>query len=327
MKVKIVLVFLLVTFAAEAQVYKNEEPFAHTYSIVARDPETGEMAVGVQSHWFSVGSVVSWGEAGVGVVATQSFVNKSFGPRGLALLKEGKTAKEALDILLSTDEAKGVRQVSIIDSKGNVATHTGDNCIPFAGHSKGDNFSAQANMMLESTVWDAMAKAYLENDELPLAERVIEALKAAQMEGGDIRGKQSAALLVVSGDASTKEWEDPMIDLRVDDNKNPLQELERLLKVYRAYEHMNEGDLAMEENDMTKALEEYGAAMRMFPDNVEMKYWTAVTLANNGKMDEALEMFGEVFGADKNWKELTRRIAKGGFLTVSDEDLQKILDQ
>ncbi|MGK7391649.1 MAG: DUF1028 domain-containing protein [Candidatus Cyclobacteriaceae bacterium M2_1C_046] len=317
-------ILCLFLFSAEAQLYLQKEPFAHTYSIVARDPETGEMAVGVQSHWFSVGSVVSWGEAGVGVIATQSFVNKSFGPRGLALLKEGKTAQQALDILLSTDEAKGVRQVGIIDANGNVATHTGDACIPYAGHKQGNNFSVQANMMLTDDVWPAMADAYEKNSHLPLAERVMATLEAAEKAGGDIRGKQSAALLVVSGDPETPEWEDPKIDLRVDDSREPLKELRRLLTVYRAYEHMNKGDLALEENDMQKALEEYNAAMVMFPDNLEMQFWTAVTLANNDQLEKALPMFKRVFEEDKNWKELTKRIA-GGILTVDKEEMERIM--
>lgn len=319
-------IFCFMLLSAEAQLYLHKEPFAHTYSIVARDTVTGDMAVGVQSHWFSVGSVVSWGEAGVGVVATQSFVNKSFGPRGLALLKEGKTAQEALDILLATDEAKDVRQVGIIDAKGNIATHTGDACITYAGHEQGDNFSVQANMMLTDYVCPAMAEAYEKNSHLPLAERVMVTLEAAQEAGGDIRGKQSAALLVVSGDPETPEWEDPKMDLRVDDNPQPLKELRRLLTVYRAYEHMNKGDLALEENDMQKALEEYNAAMVMFPENLEMQFWTAVTLANNDQLEKALPMFKRVFDEDENWKELTRRIA-GSILTVEEEELKRILQQ
>lgn len=319
--------FFFIFFTSDAQLYLQKEPFAHTYSIVARDPETGEMAVGVQSHWFSVGSVVSWGEAGVGVIATQSFVNKSFGPRGLELLKQGKSSQEALDILLSTDEGKAVRQVAILDAKGNVATHTGDACIPYAGHIQGNNFSVQANMMLTDDVWPAMAEAFEKHKNLPLPERVVATLEAAENAGGDIRGKQSAVLLVVSGDKEISAWEDPKIDLRVDDHKEPLKELKRLLKVYRAYEHMNEGDLAMEENNMKKALEEYNAAMEMFPDNLEMQYWTAVTLANNKQLDKALPMFKKVFAADENWKELTRRIAGGGFLTVDDKELEEILKQ
>lgn len=310
---------------SSAQVYLQKNPLAHTYSIVARDPNTGEMAVGVQSHWFSVGTSVSWGEAGVGVVATQSFTNKSFGLRGLKLLKEGKTAQEALDILLGADEGEAFRQVAILDNQGNVATHTGSKNIQFAGHYQGDNFSVQANMMLTDKVWPAMAEAYEKNKDLPLAERVMATLHAAQAEGGDIRGKQSAALLVVKGEQVENAWEDPMIDLRVDDNTEPLKELSRLLKVYRAYQHMNSGDLAVEKNNMELAMKEYSAAEEMFPNNFEMKYWKAVTLANNGDYKTAIPIFKLVFDYDKNWKELTKRLPEVGLLNVDKSFYEKLL--
>lgn len=310
---------------SSAQVYLQKNPLAHTYSIVARDADTGEMAVGVQSHWFSVGTSVSWGEAGVGVVATQSFTNKSFGLRGLELLKEGKTAQEALDILLGADEGEAFRQVAILDNKGNVATHTGSKNIQFAGHIRGDNFSVQANMMLTDEVWPAMATTFENNKDLPLAERVIATLQAAQAAGGDIRGKQSAALLVVKGEQAENAWEDPMIDLRVDDHAEPLKELSRLLKVYRAYQHMNSGDLAVEKNDMALAMKEYSTAEEMFPDNFEMKYWKAVTLANNGDYQTAMPIFKLVFEHDKNWQELTKRLPEVGLLTVDKSFFEELL--
>ncbi|MFX0140659.1 MAG: DUF1028 domain-containing protein [Candidatus Hodarchaeota archaeon] len=303
----------------------NYNTLAHTYSIVARDPETGEMGVGVQSHWFSVGSVVSWGEAGVGVVATQSLVNKSFGLRGLELLKQGKSPQEAIDIILSDDEGRDVRQVSILDAQGRVATHTGSKCIKHAGHIKGENFSVQANMMLSDKVWPAMVEYFKKYNNLPLPERIVKCLEAAELEGGDIRGKQSAALLVVAGEATENKWEDPKIDLRVEDHMEPLQEIGRLLKVWRAYEHMNNGDLAIEQGDMGKALEEYNASMEMFPENLEMKYWTAVSLANNNKIDESLIIFEEIFKKDNNWRLLTERLPKSELLNVKKEELDKIL--
>lgn len=308
------------------QTFFGNEPLAHTYSIVARDPQTGEMGVAVQSHWFSVGSIVAWGEAGVGVVATQSFVNPSFGQRGLELLKKGMTAQEAVDLLISTDEGRDVRQLAIVDAKGNSAGYTGAKCIAEAGHIFGDNYSVQANMMLNSTVWSAMSKAF-ENSKGPLAERLIAALEAAQNEGGDIRGKQSACLLVVRGDATGNLWEDRLIDLRVEDNLQPIDEIKRLLKVYRAYEHMNKGDLAVEKNDMKLAMDEYNAAMQMFPENLEMKYWTAVSLANTGEIEKSLPMFKAIFIIDENWRELTKRLPPVGLLTVNDEILKKILTQ
>lgn len=323
------IIFLLVIFYLIdilAQVYNSNEPLAHTFSIVARDSITGEMGVVVQSHWFSVGSIVAWGEAGVGVVATQSFVNPSFGPRGLELLKKGMTAKEVVELLISTDEGREMRQLAIVDSKGNSFAYTGSKCISEAGHFVGDGYSVQANMMLNNTVWNAMSETF-EKTKGPLAERLVAALEAAQNEGGDIRGKQSACLLVVKGEATGNLWEDRLIDLRVEDNPNPVDEIKRLLNVYRAYDHMNKGDLAVEKNDMKLAMDEYNAAMKMFPDNLEMKYWTAVTLANTGELEKSLPMFKEIFAEDKNWKELTKRLKPVDLLTVDEKSLKLILEQ
>ncbi|UYZ60370.1 DUF1028 domain-containing protein [Hymenobacter latericus] len=307
------------------QVFSKQEPFAHTYSIVARDPKTGDLAVAVQSHWFSVGTAVSWAEAGVGAVATQSFTNKSFGMRGLALLKSGKTAQQALDELLSTDEGRDVRQVAIVDNKGNVATHTGKKCVDMAGHQQGKQFSVQANMMLSDKVWPAMAKAFEQSEGQPLAERMLAALDAAQAQGGDIRGRQSAALLVVRGQASQTPWDDRLVDLRVDDNPEPLKELRRLLRLQRAYDHMNAGDLAVEKNDMPTAVREYQTAEQAFPQNLEMRYWHAITLANKGQVAEAKKMLQPIFKQDANWRTLTERLPKVGLLTVSAQELQQIL--
>ena len=318
-----IILFQICALTSQAQ--KPADPLAHTFSIVARDPNTGEMAVAVQSHWFSVGSVVSWGEAGVGVVATQSFINKSFGIRGLELLKAGKSPQEAVDLLLRDDEGKEFRQLAILDKQGKVATHTGKNCIDVAGHNNGENFSVQANMMLNDKVVPAMEKAWKENGKLPIAERMVEVLKAAQKVGGDIRGKQSAALLVVAGEASDEPWNDRLIDLRVDDANDPIDELSRLLKVFRAYEHMNNGDLHVEKNEMQKAMDEYGKAMKMFPDNLEMQYWTAITLANNKDIRQASTMLQHIYKADANWRELTRRLPKVGLLTVSEKELIELL--
>ena len=303
----------------------KKAPFAHTYSIVARDPNTGEMGVGVQSHYFSVGGVVSWGESGVGVVATQSLVNVSFGLRGLELLKQGKSPREALDILITADEGRDVRQVAILDAQGRVAAHTGSKCIVHAGHIEGDNFSVQANMMLTDKVWSAMAKGFESNNNLPLAERIVKTMEAAETVGGDIRGKQSAAILIVGGKEAENKWEDKIIDLRVEDNEEPVKELKRLLKLYRAYKHMDNGDLAMEHDDMESALNEYDSALTMFPDNLEMKFWTAVTLANNKKIKEASNIFKKVFDKDNNWRLLAERLPESELLTVSKDDLKKFL--
>ncbi|NJW52091.1 DUF1028 domain-containing protein [Salinimicrobium oceani] len=329
MKKSLPFLLLLLCTAAFAQnsVEKtniSKDAFAHTYSIVARDANTGEMAVGVQSHWFSVGSIVSWGKSGVGVVATQSFVNPAYGPNGLKLMEQGKSPSEALAQLLSQDEGKAYRQVAFLNAEGETAAHTGDRCVEAAAHLTGQNFSVQANMMLKNTVVPAMAKAFQENAELPLAERVLMAMKAAEAEGGDIRGKQSAALIVVGAEKVENPWEEKKIDLRVDDHAEPLVELERLLKVARAYEYMNRGDLAMEEENVEKALEEYGNAMKLFPENLEMKYWTAVALANSGRMEEAKPLFKAIFKQDENWKEMTKRLPASGLLKISEEELESL---
>lgn len=324
--ISVLILFVGVLFKTGAQTFTPSDPLAHTFSIIARDPVTGEMAVGVQSHWFSVGTLVSWGKSGVGVVATQSFVNPAYGPEGLKLMEEGKNAADALKSILASDEGRDLRQVAFLDNKGNVYAHTGKNCIACAGDKSGPNFSVQANMMLNDDVIPAMAQAYSENPSLPLAERVLRTLQAAQAAGGDIRGRQSAVLIVVGGEKIDQPWLDKKIDLRVDDSKEPLVELERLLRVHRAYEHMNNGDLAVEKNDMAKALKEYDAAAKMFPDNLEMKYWKAVALANNKRIEEALPVFREIFKADSNWKELTKRLPNAGLLNLSENDMKKIIN-
>ncbi len=298
----------------------------HTYSIVARDPDTGDMGVAVQSHWFSVGALVSWAEAGVGAIATQSFVNVSFGPQGLARLRAGQTAPQVLQTLLEADEGRALRQVAVVDAAGNVAAHTGEKCVPQAGHIVGEGFSVQANMMLDDQVWPAMAQAYIQS-QAPLPERLVAALEAAQEQGGDIRGQQSAALLVVRAQASGQIWQDRLVDLRVEDHAHPVAELERLLRLFRAYEYMNQGDAALEENQIDAALQAYEAAQAMFPDNLEMTYWHAISLANLGRLERALPMFRAVFSQDPNWHTLTQRLPQVGLLEVSPEDYQRILAQ
>ena len=319
-----VLIILIFTLTLPGQTI-NGEPLTHTFSIVAIDQENGEMGVAVQSHWFSVGSIVAWAEAGVGVVATQSLVNVSFGPRGLELMKAGKSPQEALDELLSSDPGAAYRQVALLDAKGRVAAHTGDKCIADAGHIIGEGFSVQANMMLNKKVVPAMEKAF-KNSKGPLAERLMAAMKAAQEAGGDIRGQQSAAIKIVKIKASGKPWEDTVLDLRVEDHPQAVAEMERILKVFRAYEHMNKGDLAIEKGDVQTALREYGAAEAMFPQNEEMKYWHAVSLANIGEIEASLPLFKEVFQKTPEYKELTRRIVPNGLLKVNQQQLEIILN-
>ena len=320
------LILSLIAKPLQAQFHpETGDPLAHTFSIVARDTATGEMAIGVQSHWFSVGTIVSWGRSGVGVVATQSFVNPAYGPNGLDLMSDGKSAEEALQILVEADRGRNYRQVAFLDTHGSVSAYTGSSCISSASHAIGENYSVQANMMLNDDVVPAMSKAFVDHAGLPLAERVLKVLQAAQAAGGDIRGKQSAALIVVGPEVTEEVWSEHKINLRVDDHQEPLEELDRLLRVHRAYEHMNRGDLAVEHQDMEAALREYGAAEKMFPRNLEMKYWKAVALANNHRMDEALPIFEYVFDRDSNWRELTRRLPDSGLLTVSESELQTIL--
>jgi uncharacterized Ntn-hydrolase superfamily protein len=302
----------------------SSRPF-HTYSIVAMDPETREMGVAVQSHWFSVGTVVTWGEAGVGVVATQAFSNPSFGPKGLELMRNGLSAAKAIRAVLKEDAGKELRQVAMLDAKGSVAAHTGRRCIPCAGHIVATDFSVQANMMLNDQVWPEMAKRF-QHWKGSLAERLLAALEAGEEAGGDIRGKQSAALLVVKGQPTGKIWEDRKVDLRIEDSKEPLEELKRLLKVHRAYQHMNMGDQAIERDDMPLAMKHYSTAEALFPRNLEMRFWHAVTLANNGRLEEALPIFHRVFAQDQDWKELALRLSQVGMLNLDEGSLRKIAE-
>ncbi|MHA1477739.1 MAG: DUF1028 domain-containing protein, partial [Promethearchaeota archaeon] len=201
----------------------------------------------------------------------------------------------------------------------------GSKCILHAGHIEGNNYSVQANMMLTDKVWSTMSKTFESHKNLPLPERIVKTLESAETVGGDIRGKQSAAILIVGGKEAENKWEDRLIDLRVEDHEHPVKELSRVLKLYRAYKHMDEGDLAMEHSDMETALKEYDSALEMFPKNLEMKFWTAVTLINNQKITKALELFKEVFDIDNNWRILAERLPKSDLLNVSEEELEKIL--
>jgi uncharacterized Ntn-hydrolase superfamily protein len=296
----------------------------HTFSIVARDAATGEMGVAVQSHWFSVGSNVAWAEAGVGAVATQSFIDPSYGRNGLELMRGGTSAREALKSLLARDDGRDVRQVAMVDARGRVAAHTGAKCIEAAGHHTGADYSVQANLMSNERVWPAMARAF-ESARGDLAERMLAALDAAQAAGGDIRGRQSAAIVIVKAESTGKPWADRIFDLRVDDHPEPLKELRRLVRLQRAYNHMNAGDAAVERKDNAGALREYSSAERLVPDNVEMVYWHAVALVNMQRTDEALPLFRRVFAADPNWRTLTPRLSKSGILPDDAKLIDRII--
>ncbi len=286
---------------------------AHTFSIVTRDPVTGDMGVAVQSHYFSVGSAVAWAEAGVGAVATQSFVEKGYGPKGLALMASGVPAPEAMAQLVAADKQSAVRQLGFVDASGRAAAHTGAKCIDFAGDHVGDGYTVQANLMGNAKVVPAMAAAY-EAAKGDLADRMLAALDAAQAAGGDIRGCQSAAILIVSGKKTDTPWNERKLDVRVEDSPDPLAELHRLVTTARGYDLVNRGDLAVEKGDIPGALAHYGEGMKVLPDNVEIKYWVAVTLASLDRVDEALPLFRAAFRDDPGWVELTHRLVKPGLM-------------
>ena len=299
-------------------------PFAHTFSILAFDPATGEIGGAVQSHWFSVGTVVLWGESGVGMVATQSFTNPAYGPEGLSLLREGTLPKMVVEQMTGRDEGREVRQLAVINYRGEAAAHTGGKCVPHAGHIVGGHYSVQANMMLSEEVWPAMSDAFLSADG-DLAQRMLAALDAAQAAGGDFRGKQSAALLVLSGSPTGKVWQDRKVDIRVDDHKAPLKELRRLLRVHRAYELMNEADRDLEECQMEMAMTHYSAAERLFPGNEEMMFWHAATLTSIGRFEEAVPLFRKVFAKNPNWKTVSPDLVRLGILKLDDGQMQRLL--
>ncbi|MDD4857485.1 MAG: DUF1028 domain-containing protein [Candidatus Krumholzibacteria bacterium] len=296
----------------------------HTYSIVARDSLTGDMGVAVQSHYFSVGPIVPWARAGVGAVATQSLVLVSYGPLGLDLMEEAMSAPEALEKLVEDDAHSAVRQVAMVDAQGNAAAHTGDSCIAFASHHVGSGYAVQANMMLTDRVVPAMAKAY-ETTEGDLADRMLAALDAAQSAGGDIRGSQSAAIIIVRGTASEEPWSDVVMDLRVEDNPRPVEELKRLVAMHRAYKFEDLGDEAMTENDVGAAMEAYGEAAKLAPDNLELAFWQGISLINAGRDAEGVKILKSVVERDANWKELLRRLPAAGLLAASGARLEAIL--
>ncbi len=342
--------FLLLATGAWAQVRP-----VHTFSIVARDKDTGELGVAVQSHWFAVGTAVPWAEAGVGAVATQSFADPSYGKLGLDLMRAGRSAPDALRGLLNADKSCEVRQVAMIDINGNVASFTGAKNISPAGATivganssqfncgtaggmltEGKDFSTQANLMSNDKIWPAMAKAFQETKG-NLAERMMTALEAAQAMGGDARGRQSAALIVVNGKSTGRPWNDTLFNLRVDDSPEPIKELRKLVLLQRAYNHMNAGDEAVEHHDNETALREYAMAeetalkaANVEPSRLsEMRYWHAVALVNMKRVDESLPIFKQVFsGANgANWRELTARLPKSGLLPHDPSLIKKIQSQ
>lgn len=271
-----------------------------TYSIVARDPETGELGVAVQSCYYQVGPVVPWGLAGVGAVATQSNVNIGFGPAGVELMRLGWSARQALDSVLAGDPERDSRQCAMVDGTGGVAVHTGGRCIAEAGHRVGDGYSVQANLMERDTVWDAMAAAY-EAADGPLAERLLAALDAAEGEGGDVRGKQSAAMVVLTGAPTGHAWQDRLIDLRVEDHPEPLAELRRLLRYRRAYQAAAAGGGAA-----------HRRALAIAPEIVQLRFFAGLALAGEGEWDEAVALLREAIAAEPRWEQALPRLVPAG---------------
>ena len=275
-----------------------------TYSLVARDPASGELGVAVQSHWFSVGSIVTWARAGVGAVATQSVAEPAYGERLLARLARGEPVAAALAAELAADEVEHFRQVAAVDAAGVVAAHTGDGCIAHAGQAQGDGFGAQANMMASPAVWPAMAAAF-ERATGQLAERLLEALEAGEEAGGDVRGRQSAALLVVP--AQGEPWE-TVVDLRVEDSPEPLAELRRLLALDRAYALADRADELAGSAEHERAAGLYAEAAAAAPEKLELGFWAGLGIAATGDLEAGTARVAEAIEADPAWAELLARL-------------------
>ena len=275
-----------------------------TYSIVARDPSTGEVAAAVQSHWFAVGPIVPWVRAGVGAVCTQSVAERAHGPAILDRLQDGAGAQDALTDVLRADGQAAVRQVGVVDARGAAAAHTGEHCLPFAGHETGDGFSAQANMMAAPSVWPAMARAF-EAAAGPLARRLLAALHAAEAQGGDVRGRQSAALLVAP--AAGEGWRHT-VDVRVDDHPEPLAELDRLLDLRDAYDLATEGDDLLALGRHEEAGECYARAAAIAPGNDELRFWAGLAAAQAGDLPRGLEHVRAAIAVHGGWRDLLDRL-------------------
>jgi uncharacterized Ntn-hydrolase superfamily protein len=275
-----------------------------TYSIVARDPETGELGVAVQSHWFSVGSVVVAAEAGVGAISTQASPNLTYKSEGLRMLREGSTAGETSLALRTTDLSASHRQFAIVDTSGNAIAFTGDACIAEAGQHSGEGYSCQANMMRDDTVWATMAVAY-EGSSGPLASRLLAALDAGQSVGGDLRGQQSAAILVVPGEGAP---DDKIVDVRVEDDAAPLAELRRLVTLGGAYALADEGDELLARGDFDAASMRYVRSYEIAPDNDELRFWAGLGLLSAGSQERGLQLLRESIASNPSWHELLARL-------------------
>ena len=276
-----------------------------TYSIVARDPASGEMGVAVQSHWFSVGSVVTWGRPGVGTVATQSVADPAYGPRMLERLTANAPVQEALQALVQADELGRYRQVAAVDAAGAIAVHTGSDCIPYAGHVTGDGFSCQANMMAREGVPEAMAAAF-EQAHGDLAARLFAALEGAERAGGDVRGRQSAAMLIVSADRADLV---PKLELRVEDHADPIAELGRLLHLQRAYALAGEADERLGEGRPEEAGRLYREAAELAPESDELLFWSGIARVHLGDADGGVELVRRAAAVHDGWLDLLDRLS------------------
>lgn len=276
-----------------------------TYSIVARDAESGELGSAVHSHWFSVGSVVSWAAPGAGAVATQSVAEPAYGPRALERMAEGRSAPDVLRELLAGDALAHVRQVACVDGAGRVAVHTGADCIGFAGHASGEGVSCQANMMAAEGVPEAMLSGY-EAAEGDLAARLLAALEAAEAAGGDVRGRQSAAILVVPAEGDP--WR-TLVDLRVEDHPDPVREMERLLRLQRAYDLAGQADELLAAERPVEAGELYVRASEIAPESDELLFWAGLALAHVGEMERGLDAVRRAAGTNPSWLVLLDRLS------------------
>lgn len=297
----------------------------NTYSVVARDPATGQLGVAVQSHYYGVGAICPWAEAGVGAVATQSLVKMDYGPMGLAGMRSGQLAPQVLATLLAEDDDRDVRQVAMVDAEGHVSAHTGTRCIPAAGHLAGDGFSVQANMMVDDKVVPAMYEAY-QRATGDLASRLLVTLEAAQWAGGDIRGQQSAAIIVVKGERQEHPWQGHLYNLRVEDNARPLEELARLMLLRRAYILVDYSDELMVQERHQEAAEALKEAIRYAPQVVEIRFWAGLNHLQAGFSKEGKAYLRDVFQAEPIWRELVKRLVKVG-LFPDDPSLLREIDR
>ncbi|MFZ0966175.1 MAG: DUF1028 domain-containing protein, partial [Candidatus Bathyarchaeia archaeon] len=265
---------------------------ASTFSIVAFDPKTRNLGVAVQSRYFSVGTAVPWAQAQVGAVATQSFVNISYGPRGLKLLKKGLTVNEVIEKLTSKDKSRDYRQLGIIDRKGNPAAYTGAKCLHWAGSKTGKNYTAQGNILANEQVVQNMGKKF-ETTKSDLADRLVAALEGGQEAGGDARGRQSAALLVVGERKSKAGYGDHLIDLRVEDHPEPIAELKRLLRLHRVYSLIDEAEEIFTQGNHKKAIATIKKAIELNPNSDDAYVDLGMTYTKMGKTQEARKAFNK----------------------------------